>query len=134
MESTRSHALSPGTMLGSFRVDSVIGVGGFGITYAAYDQTLQCAVAIKEYFPSNLATRTESRTTVIPTSGVGQDSYDYGLSRFLQEARTLAQFHDRNIVRVRNFIEANGTAYLVMDYEEGRSLGKRALRVQAPDQ
>jgi serine/threonine protein kinase len=110
-------------MLGSFRVDSVIGVGGFGITYAAYDQTLQCAVAIKEYFPSNLATRTESRTTVIPTSGVGQDSYDYGLSRFLQEARTLAQFHDRNIVRVRNFIEANGTAYLVMDYEEGRSLG-----------
>lgn len=124
MASTRAQALPPGTMLDSFRVDSVIGVGGFGITYAAYDQTLQCRVAIKEYFPSDLATRTESRTTVVPTSGEGQKSYEYGLRRFLQEARTLAQFHEPNIVRVRGFIEANGTAYLVMDHEMGRSLGR----------
>jgi len=122
MASTRTQALPPGTLLDSFRLDSVLGVGGFGITYAAYDQTLQCQVAIKEYFPSDLATRTESRTTVVPTSGEGRESYDYGLGRFLQEARTLAQFHEPSIVRVRNFIEANGTAYLIMDLEHGRSL------------
>jgi serine/threonine protein kinase len=124
MASTPTQALLPGTLLDSFRVDSVLGVGGFGITYAAFDQTLQCPVAIKEYFPSNLAARTESRTTIVPTSDEGRKTYEYGLRRFLQEARTLAQFHEPNIVRVRNFIEANGTAYLVMDYEDGRSLGK----------
>jgi serine/threonine protein kinase len=59
----------------------------------------------------------------VPTSGDGRESYEYGLRRFLDEARTLAKFHEPNIVRVRSFIEANGTAYLVMDYEDGRSLG-----------
>ncbi len=124
MAATDEHALAPGTRIDNFEVESVLGVGGFGITYRAHDESLQRPVALKEYFPSGLAARREGDTTIEPRTRSDHESYNYGLKRFLDEARTLAKFQNRNIVRVNSFLEANGTAYLVMDYEEGRTLGE----------
>jgi len=100
----------------------VLGIGGFGITYKAYDNTLERTVAVKEYLPSNLAVRTLDQITVAPKSEGDGTDYQYGLKRFLDEARTLAKFMEPNIVRVITFLEAHGTAYFVMDYEDGECL------------
>lgn len=122
MAASEEQALMPGTVVDSFEIESILGVGGFGITYRARDCSLERTVALKEYFPSDLAARRDGDTTLEPRTLRDRDSYSYGLKRFLDEARTLALFQDRNIVRVNTFVEANGTAYLVMDYEEGRTL------------
>ena len=118
------HALEPGTRIENFEVRGVLGVGGFGITYKGYDHSLHCDVAIKEYLPNELALRTKDGSTVVPKSDNDKKSYQYGLKRFLDEARTLAKFREPNIVRVTRFLECNGTAYLVMDYEDGQSLSQ----------
>ena len=133
MAVTEEQALTPGTRIDSFQVELVLGVGGFGITYRAHDESLQRRVALKEYFPSGLAARRENDTTIEPRTRSDHESYSYGLKRFLDEARTLAKFQNRNIVRVNSFLEANGTAYLVMDYEEGRSLAEVLKQVGTLD-
>ena len=115
-------ALPPGTKIDSFEIRSVLGTGGFGITYGAYDNRLERRVAIKEYFPSGLAFRSSGSTTLQLTSQTDGDAYEYGLKRFLDEGRVLAKFREPSIVRVTQFLEANGTAYLVMDYEDGEPL------------
>ena len=112
-------ALPPGTLLGEFRIDSVLGQGGFGITYLAHDTALQRPVAVKEYLPVELAVRVGGNTVQPLTSG-HVDTYGWGLARFLDEARTLARFRHPNIVRVIRVMEDNGTAYMVMELEEGR--------------
>lgn len=117
-------ALPAGTRIESYEIASVLGVGGFGITYKGYDHSLHCDVAIKEYLPSGLALRTADGATVIPKSSGDKKYYEYGLQRFLEEARILAKFKERSIVRVSRFLESNGTAYLVMDYEDGESLAE----------
>lgn len=112
----------------------MLGVGGFGITYLAWDVHLEKAVAVKEYVPGELATRGPDGA-VVPVSAAREADYRWGLERFLQEARTLARFEHPNIVRVLRFFEANGTAYMVMDYERGEPL--RTLlqhRPQPPEQ
>ena len=96
--------------------------GGFGVTYLALDLTLQVKVAIKEYCPRDLVGRDTSRRTLAPHSQEDGELFQVGLQAFLDEARTLAKFDHANVVRVRDFFEANGTAYLVMDYYEGESL------------
>lgn len=116
-----ANALPIGSDLLDFRIQSVLGVGGFGITYLAHDLLLQKNVAIKEYFPSGQVMRTTDGTVTVNVSHVAEE-YRAGLDRFLQEARTLAGFTHPNIVRVNRFFTANGTGYMVMDYEEGRSL------------
>jgi serine/threonine protein kinase len=98
----------------------VLGAGGFGITYLAFDTNLEKKVAIKEYLPSSVAVR--SGTTVLPTSAAQEQDYRWGLDRFIQESRTLARFTHPHIVRVNRFFEANGTGYKVMDYEDGEPL------------
>jgi OFA family oxalate/formate antiporter-like MFS transporter len=104
-------------------IESLLGHGGFGITYAAYDQVLGARVAIKEYLPRHLATRAEGRTQVSVYSGAARQHYDYGLEKFMEEAQVLAQFsHHPNVVSARDFFEANGTAYMVMEYVEGVTL------------
>ena len=104
-------------------IESLLGHGGFGITYAAYDQVLGARVAIKEYLPRHLATRAEGRTQVSVYSGAARQHYDYGLKKFMEEAQVLAQFaHHPNVVSARDFFEANGTAYMVMEYVEGVTL------------
>jgi serine/threonine protein kinase len=115
-------ALPIGSFLESYEITAVLGSGGFGITYKGYDKSLACDVAIKEYLPHGLALRTTDGISVIPKSENDKKYYDYGLQRFLDEARMLAKFKERSIVRISRFLEANGTAYLVMDYEDGESL------------
>ncbi len=113
----------PGARSDQYEIVAVLGAGGFGITYKAYDRILECEVAIKEYLPSDLAARRSDGATVGPISSSSHENYQWGLTRFLDEARTLSKFRkEPNIVRVENFIEANGTAYMVMQYEEGVSL------------
>ena len=96
--------------------------GGFGVTYLGFDLTLQVKIAVKEYCPRELVGRETSRRTLTPHSQEDGALFKVGLQAFLDEARTLAKFDHANVVRVRDFFEANGTAYLVMDYYEGESL------------
>jgi len=113
--------LSPGTLLQDrYRIDKALGHGGFGVTYVAEDLTLKVPVAVKEYLPLQLATRMAGYTRISVYGGEARDRFDYGLKRFLDEARAVAKFaHHPNIVSVRDYFEANGTAYLVMEYVEG---------------
>lgn len=106
-----------------------LGHGGFGITYLGWDINLDLKVAIKEYLPGDLATRSADRVTVTPYSGQ-REYFDYGLSNFLDEGRALARFHDHpNIVTVLNFFKEHGTGYLVMSYIPGRTF-KEYLEAQ----
>lgn len=116
-------ALPPGHQLADYVIDSVLGVGGFGITYLANDSQLNSQVAIKEYLPKDISRRVEE-TRVLPNPDApnGIQDYHWGLKEFLKEARHLVKFKHPNIVRVLRFMEANGTAYMVMEYEEGQSL------------
>ncbi len=114
-----------GTQEGQYEILSVLGAGGFGITYKARDHLLQSDVAIKEYLPLDLALRDANGSTVKPRASNKTQDYDWGLERFLDEARTLSRFKaEPNIVRVENFLPANGTAYMVMQYEDGESLSE----------
>lgn len=115
------NALKPGYKLHWYEIKDILGLGGFGITYLAHDLNLDHEVAIKEYLPVDLAARDETGN-VQPVSPEHSERYHWGLSRFLDEARTIGQFKHPNIVRVRNVFEANNTAYMVMDYELGESL------------
>ena len=112
--------------LGEYRIKSVLGIGGFGITYLARDTKLGALVAIKEYFPQNMAFRND-RYTIVPRgrgNATVAQNYTWGLKEFLKEARVLAKFKHQNIVRVLRFIEGNGSAYMVMEYEKGQSLAE----------
>ncbi|MEZ5471343.1 MAG: protein kinase [Marinicella sp.] len=110
-----------GTKLEHYTITKLLGKGGFGVTYLAEDTRLKQKVAIKEYFPSEMGVRANDSITLKAQSERVED-YQFGLKRFLDEARTLAQFKHPNIVRVSNFLEMNGTAYMVMDYEQGEDL------------
>ncbi len=114
-------ALPVGYQLHEYRVDKVLGQGGFGITYLASDVNLNARVAIKEYLPEQFACRT-AEITVAPRSANDEDFYQKGLESYLVEARTLATFRHPHIVRVARFFEANNTAYMVLEYERGESL------------
>ena len=114
--------LPPGTLLdGKYRIISLIGAGGFGMTYAAHDQGLNQPVAVKEYYPAQFGMR-EGTLTVGPATAKDQDLFDRLKESFLREARTLAQFRHPAIVRVLSVFEGHGTAYMVMEYETGKSL------------
>ena len=116
-----SLVLPAGYRLLEYRIDSVLGQGGFGIAYAATDVNLAAKVVIKEYLPEQFAYRTQD-ATVTARDDTDQEFYQSGLDSFLVEARTLATFRHRNIVRVARFFEANKTAYMVLEYERGQSL------------
>ncbi len=119
--------------LNEYRIERVIGSGGFGITYLAWDIQLDKAVAIKEYLPSDFAVRSDA-ASVRPKSTADQDDYQWGLAHFLDEARTLARFEHPHLNHVRRHFEGNGTAYLVLDYIEGETLSdllKREGRLES---
>jgi len=103
-----------------YLLERVLGQGGFGITYLARDTNLDQSVAIKEYLPVDVATR-RADTTVRARSDEQGERYRWGLERFIREARTLARFDHPNIVRVLSVFEQNGTAYMVMRFEEGEN-------------
>src|SRR3954469_20139616 len=103
------------------RIERLLGVGGFGLTYLALDQNLNLKVALKEYMPGELALRTPDQS-ITPSSGEATEGFVWGKRRFLDESRTLASFRHPNIVRVMRFFEANGSAYMVMEFVEGAPL------------
>jgi serine/threonine protein kinase len=115
------NALPTGYRLNDYQIQKVLGDGGFGITYLANETQLNAPVAIKEYLPNEIAVR-EGNSTVQPKSQKDTENFAWGLERFLEEARILAQFKHPNIVRVLRFFQANNTAYIVMEYEQGQSL------------
>jgi len=115
-------ALPPQYRMHWYTIERVLGQGGFGITYLARDTNLDQLVAIKEYLPVEVATRRPDATVRSRSDGQ-RERYRWGLDRFIQEARTLARFDHPNIVRVHSVFEFNGTAYMVMRFEEGENLG-----------
>jgi serine/threonine protein kinase len=115
-------ALKSGTeLVGDFRIERMLGAGGFGITYLADEIALNRRVTIKEYFPSDFAARSGS-VDAVPRSQDCQGDYQWGLERFIEEAQTLAKFNHPNIVRVYRYFRANNTGYMVLHFEEGQSL------------
>lgn len=126
-------ALEPGQTIYEYRIEKVLGGGGFGITYLAQDVNLQLPVAIKEYFPANVALRSGDRTVRV-RSTEGSERFDWGLERFVDEARALASFRHPNIVRVLRYFKEHGTAYIVMEYESGDPLKLWAARQKSLDQ
>lgn len=123
--------LPTGYVLDQYGIEAVLGTGGFGITYKAFDNQLRQSVAIKEYLPAEMAGRSTDNVTVQPRKN-SSSQFRFGLDKFLDEARTLARFRHPNIVRVTRFLETNGTAYLVMDYVEGESLSDYLNRTRTP--
>ena len=113
--------LAPGTRLDDLEIERVLGAGGFGVTYLARDLGLDAWRAVKEYLPQTWGTRRQDGT-VGPRTGSDAEDYRWGLERFLDEARMLARFKDPHIVQVHRVFEAGGTAYMVMEYVEGRTL------------
>ena len=116
-----SLALAAKFRLQEYEIVRVLGAGGFGITYLAFDHHLHGPVAIKEYFYAGLAGR-GSDGTVASGSPSNAAGFDWGRDRFLDEARLLARLDHPNVVRVHRCFEANNTAYIVMEYVEGESL------------
>jgi len=140
-EAPRSHdgdpfgALPPGAQVGKYQIVEMLGQGGFGITYRAHDSRLHRDVALKEYLPTSFARR-QGSTTVVPRSTQTAEDFLWGRERFLDEARTLARLEDApGIVNVHDFLEDNGTAYMVMALVRGETLEarlKRDRRLQQP--
>jgi len=119
------HALPVGLRMAEFEIRSVLGIGGFGIVYHAFDHALERDVAIKEYMPSSLASRSSTLHVSLLSQGHAE-TFALGLKSFVNEARLLARFDHPSLVKVHRFWEANGTAYMVMPLYRGRTL--KALR------
>ncbi len=115
------HYLTHGTVLWNrFIVGTVIGAGGFGITYKCFDTTLGVTVAAKEFYPAGLVNRAPGECRVGLLSGDKEGQYKERLQRFLMEAQSVAQFGKaKDIVNVFDFFEENGTAYIIMEYIDG---------------
>jgi len=122
MSKDQLNALPRGYEIEGYRIEAILGSGGFGITYKAREISLDRLVAIKEYLPAGIATRGRDLVTVYPMSSDDRSNFEWGLSRFRVEAQTLVAFRHPNIVEVLRFFEANDTAYMVMGYEAGESL------------
>ena len=104
-----------------YKIESVLGAGGFGITYLARDTNLNYLVVIKEFLPQDMAARDQSRISVTPFTKDTQN-YNHLLKRFSEEAQLLAKMRHPNIVKVIRFFKENNTAYFVMEYAEGETL------------
>jgi serine/threonine protein kinase len=126
------NALPDGARLGEFEIRSVIGEGGFGIVYLAWDHLLHRQVAIKEYMPSTLATRSLTTTDVSPRAERFAETFALGLRSFINEAQLLASFDHPSLLKVYRFWEANGTAYMVMPYYQGITLKRTLIERNAP--
>ena len=112
-------ALPSGTeLVGDFCIERVLGAGGFDMTYLAREIALNRQVTIKEYFPTDFALRGEGQTVVARDDEAAAD-FQWGLDRFIDEAQALARFDHPNICRVYRYFKANGTAYMVLTFEEG---------------
>ena len=113
-----------GTQLGEYKIEEVLGQGGFGITYKAWDSTLECYVAIKEYFPRHLANRSNDSISIVPVSAEDKNAFMRGLESFAEEAKTLAQFQHPGVVPVKRLVMSNSTGYMIMGFVEGLTLSE----------
>ncbi len=122
--------LEPGTVLQrKYLLGKVLGYGGFGITYIAWDQILKRKVAIKEYLPRKCGTRVHGTENISVYPGESRQQYLDGLRSFMDEAKLLMEFHDLGgIVKIYDRFEANNTAYIVMEYLDGETLDRRIAR------
>lgn len=110
---------------------SLLGVGGFGMVYKAFDHSLLRFVAIKEYMPSALAARAQGQSLWVRSS-TQEQSFQAGLASFVSEARLLAQFDHPSLVKVFRFWEANHTAYMVMPLYTGMTLKQARAHMRTP--
>ena len=124
-------ALPPGTRLAEFEILALLGVGGFGMVYKAFDHSLHRAVAIKEYMPSALAGRAQGQSLWVRSSS-DQVTFNAGLASFVGEARLLAQFDHPSLVKVFRFWEANNTAYMVMPLYSGMTFKQARAQMRTP--
>ncbi len=119
-----AYHMIPGTLLaGRYTVGQVLGFGGFGVTYIGYDNVLERKVAIKEYLPSEFSTRIPGHTEITTYEGERSEQFHSGLNKFLDEAKMLAKMQETNgVVQIFNSFQENATAYIVMEYLEGKTL------------
>ncbi len=124
-------ALPPGTQLMEFEVREVLGAGGFGVVYRAFDQTTQREVAIKEYMPASLVDRDDTAQVAL-RSEFDRTAFADGLKNFILEARILTRFDHPSLLKVHRFWEANGTAYMAMNLVQGQTLKEVRRRAKVP--
>jgi serine/threonine protein kinase len=124
-------ALPAGTRLGEFELRGLLGVGGFGIVYLAFDHALEREVAVKEYMPASLAGRTETMFVSIRSQS-DAETFALGLKSFVNEARLLARFDHPSLLKVHRFWEGNGTAYMAMPVLRGRTVKEVRLAMSQP--
>jgi len=124
-------ALPRGTRLGEFELLRVLGVGGFGIVYLAFDHALEREVAVKEYMPASLAGRTETLHVSLRSQS-DADTFALGLKSFVNEARLLARFDHPSLLKVHRFWEGNGTAYMAMPVYRGQTFKDVRLAMEQP--
>ena len=119
-----AYHMVPGTLLGGrYTIGQVLGFGGFGVTYIGYDTVLNRKVAIKEYLPSEFSTRIPGQTEITTYEGERTEQFQSGLGKFLEEAKILAKMQTTNgVVQIFNSFQENQTAYIVMEYLEGKTL------------
>ncbi|MBP7780126.1 MAG: serine/threonine protein kinase [Burkholderiaceae bacterium] len=132
-ESPVSHrdALAVGTLLSEFEIQGLLGVGGFGIVYRAWDHSLHRSVAIKEFMPTGMAER-NGRHKVFVRSPEDRPVFSAGLRSFVDEAQLLAQFEHASLVKVFRIWEANNTAYMVMPLYQGMTLKQARETMKSP--
>ncbi|KQW59251.1 serine/threonine-protein kinase [Variovorax sp. Root411] len=128
--STEAGLLPVGSRLAEFEVTRVIGQGGFGVVYEAWDHTLERVVAIKEYLPTSLSTRQQDGT-VVPLSERHRETFDLGMRSFINEARLLAQFDHPSLLKVYRFWQEKGTTYMVMPFYRGDTLREALVAIPA---
>lgn len=131
MIKSHPNALPPGTRLEEFEIQGVLGIGGFGITYIGREAQLDWTVAIKEFFPQDIAFR-EPSGRIMPKTNQFADAFRKGVESFRHEAKTLTRFRHKNIIQIHRFFVANGTAYFVMQYMEGFTLAELLRRSRRP--
>jgi serine/threonine-protein kinase len=126
--------LQPNTTLqgGKYRIERVLGQGGFGITYVGYNTEFEETVAIKEFYLSGINDREGDSTAVSVSNGQNIELFEEQKEKFKKEARRMRQFNNPHIVRVHDLFEENGTAYYVMDYIDGENLAQRMKRTGKP--
>lgn len=127
---TEAGLLPVGSRLAEFEITRVIGQGGFGVVYEAWDPTLERVVAIKEYLPTSLSTRQQDGT-VVPLSERHRETFDLGMRSFINEARLLAQFDHPSLLKVYRFWQDKGTTYMVMPFYKGDTLREALVAIPA---
>ncbi|WP_418116193.1 serine/threonine-protein kinase [Variovorax sp. NFACC27] len=127
---TEAGLLPIGSRLAEFEITRVIGQGGFGVVYEAWDHTLERVVAIKEYLPTSLSARQQDGT-VVPLSEKHRETFDLGMRSFINEARLLAQFDHPSLLKVYRFWQEKGTTYMVMPFYRGETLREALVSIPA---